>query len=165
MRMRPSGTTQTASGAKAVETNRRQEVVRLYSNLVTGAENVLQLRGKATSTRRPPERTRWRQAQVRVEPHEADALAKAYTEGKAIKELARTYGAHRLTVTSTLRRLGVELRQKGLTAEQVIEASRLYPDGWSLARLAQRYGVHDMTVRRYLLLAGVVMRAPHQRRK
>jgi hypothetical protein len=69
-----------------------------------------------------------------------------------------------VTVTSLLRRHGVELRQVGLTAEQVAEARRLYPEGWSLARLAERYNVDDMTVRPYLLLAGVVMRSPKERR-
>jgi hypothetical protein len=67
-------------------------------------------------------------------------------------------------VTAILHRLDVDLRQRGLTDEQVAEACRLYPEGWSLARLAERYDVDDMTVRRYLLLAGVVMRSPHERR-
>jgi hypothetical protein len=61
-------------------------------------------------------------------------------------------------VTTILQRLGVELRQKGLSDEEVGEACRLYPEGWSLVRLAERYDVTDTTVRRYLLLAGVVMR-------
>jgi hypothetical protein len=60
--------------------------------------------------------------------------------------------------------MGVDLRQRGLTDEQLAESCRLYPEGWSLARLAERYDVEDMTVRRYLLLEGVVMRSPHERR-
>jgi hypothetical protein len=66
-------------------------------------------------------------------------------------------------VTAIRHRLGVDLRQRGLTDERVAEACRLYPEGWSLARLAERYGVDDMTVRRHLLLVGVVMRSPHVR--
>jgi hypothetical protein len=81
-----------------------------------------------------------------------------------MKELDERFGIHRTTVTAVLQRLGVELRQFGLSDEQVDEACRLYPEGWSLARLAQRNDVTDMTVRPYLLLAGVVMRSPHERR-
>jgi hypothetical protein len=87
----------------------------------------------------------------------------AYRGGKTIKELAGTYGVHRVTVASLLRRHGVELRQVGLTPEQVREACCLYPQGWSLALLADRYDVDDMTVRRYLLLAGVKMRTRNGR--
>jgi lambda repressor-like predicted transcriptional regulator len=137
--------------------------VRLYSNPKVELETVLHLLDKAASARRSHERTTSRQAQVRLNPHQADALAAAYLDGTTIKELAGRYGIHRLTAASMLRRLGVERRRAGLTDEQVTEACRLYPEGWSLARLAERYGVDDMTVRRYLLLAGVVMRSPHVR--
>jgi hypothetical protein len=66
----------------------------------------------------------------------------AYREGKATKELARRFAIDRATVTVVLQRLGVELRQKGLSDEQATEARRLYPEGWSLARLAERYDCH-----------------------
>jgi DNA-binding GntR family transcriptional regulator len=77
----------------------------------------------------------------------------AYRAGKATTELAERFGIQRITVAAVLQRLGVELRQFGLSDEQVAEARRL----------AQRYDVTDMTVRRYLLLAGVVIRSPHER--
>jgi len=101
--------------------------------------------------------------QVRLDAQQANDLAIAYRSGKATKELSGQFGIHRATVTAILRRLGVDLRQRGLTDEQVAEACRLYPEGWSLARLAERYDVDDMTVRRYLLLAGIVIRAQHER--
>jgi lambda repressor-like predicted transcriptional regulator len=139
------------------------EVVQLYSNLLPGPETMVQLRVKAAATARSRDRLPCRQSQVRLDPHQANALAVAYRAGKAIKELAAWFGIHRATVTAVLQRLGVELGQSGLSDAQVAEACRLYPDGWSLARLAERYDVTDMTVRRYLLLAGVVMRSPHDR--
>ena len=141
------------------------ELVRLYSNPKAELETLPKLLVKATSSPRPHERTTSRQAQVRLDPHEAKALAMSYRAGNLTKELAARFGIHRATVTAVLQRLGVELRQRGLTDEQVVEACRLYPEGWSLARIAERYDVDDMTVRRNLLFAGVVMRSPHERRR
>jgi lambda repressor-like predicted transcriptional regulator len=126
---------------------------------------VLKLLVRATSSPRTRERPTSRQAQVRLDHYQANALAAAYRDGKTINELADRYGIHRVTTASLLRRLGVERRRVGLSDEQVDEASRLYPEGWSLARLAERYGVNDMTVRQYLLLGGVEMRSPHERCK
>jgi hypothetical protein len=140
------------------------ELVHPYSNLLARTETMLQLPVKATATLRPREQPASRQAHVRLEPHQANALARAYRSGKATKELATLFGVRRATVTAVLQRLGVEPRQIGLSDEQVAEAPRRYPEGWSLARLAERYNVDDMTMRRYLLLAGVVMRSPNERR-
>jgi DNA invertase Pin-like site-specific DNA recombinase len=139
------------------------ELVHAYSNLLPGSASLLRLRVKASSARRQRERRPSRQSQVRLEPHQADALARAYRAGGATKELAARFGIHRGTVTAVLQRLGVEPRKRGLDDEQTAEACRLYAKGWSLARLAERYDVADMTVRRYLLFAGVVMRSPHDR--
>lgn len=139
------------------------ELVRLYSNPKAGLEALPKLLGRARSTARTYERTAARQVQVRLDAQQANDLAIAYRSGKATKELAGRFGIHRATVTAILRRLGVDLRQQGLTDEQVAEACRLYPEGWSLARLAERFDVDDMTVRRYLLLTGIVIRAPHDR--
>jgi hypothetical protein len=137
--------------------------VRLYSNPKAELEALPKLLGRARSTARTYERTAARQVQVRLDAQQANDLAIAYRSGKATKELSGQFGIHRATVTAILRRLGVDLRQRGLTDEQVAEACCLYPEGWSLARLAERYDVDDMTVRRYLLLAGIVIRAQHER--
>jgi len=103
------------------------ELVHAYSNPKAGLEILPKLLVKATSTRRPPERPTSRQAQVRLDPYEANAVAAAYRNGETIKELAGRYGIHRVTAASMLRRLGVERRRAGLSDEQVDEASRLYP--------------------------------------
>jgi hypothetical protein len=139
------------------------ELVHLYSNPKAGLESLPKLLARATSTSRQRDRFAARQVQIRLNAHQANELAVAYTAGKATKELAERFGIHRATVTAVLQRLGVGPRMRGLSDEQVAEACRLYPDGWSLARLAERYGVTDMTVRRYLLLAGVIIRSPHER--
>lgn len=141
------------------------ELVHAYSNPTVRIETLLQLLIRATSARRPGGHPVSIQTQVRLNPAQANALVTAYTAGDATIELAARFGIHRATVTAILHRLGVDLRQRGLTDEQVAEACQLYPEGWSLARLAERYDVDDMTVRRYLLLAGVVMRSPRERRR
>ena len=105
------------------------EVVRLYSNPGAGLETLPKLLVKATSARRPGERPAPRQAQVRLDVHQANELAMAYRAGKATKELAERFGIHRATVTAVLQRRSVEPRQKGLSDEQVAEACRLYPEG------------------------------------
>jgi hypothetical protein len=140
------------------------ELVHAYSNPHSGLKTLPKLLVKATSSLRSQERPASWQTQVRLDPHQAQELAAAYRDGNATKDLAVRFGIHRATVTAVLQRLGVDLRQRGLTDEQVAEVCRLYPEGWSLARLAERYDVDDMTVRRYLLLEGVVMRSPHERR-
>src|SRR5215211_7278466 len=148
---------------RTFEQQRRVELVHAYSNPRAELQTLLHLLVKATSAPRPREQPTPRQSQIRLESHQANALAAAYSNGKTIRELARHFGIHRATVTTILEQNGVERRQVGLSEEQTAEACRLYPEGWSLARLADRYGVDDMTVRRYLLQSGVAMRSPHER--
>jgi DNA-binding CsgD family transcriptional regulator len=89
--------------------------VHLYSNPPAGLETLPKLLVRAISTPRPRERQAARQAQVRLDTHRANELAMAYRAGKAMKELAERFGIHRTTVTAVLQRLGVELRQFGLS--------------------------------------------------
>jgi lambda repressor-like predicted transcriptional regulator len=137
--------------------------VRLYSNPPAAVETLPKLLVRAISAPRRHTRPMSRQAQVRLNSVQAKELTAAYRAGMTIKELAQRYGVHRTTVSTMLRRSNVELRQRGLAASEVTEATRLFQRGWSLARLGARYAVDDMTVRRYLLLAGVVMRSPKGR--
>jgi lambda repressor-like predicted transcriptional regulator len=117
---------------------------------------------EAPSARRPRGRPVSRQKQIRLDFHQATALAAAYRDGKKINELAQQYGVHRTTVSALLRRFDVELREQELAASEVTTAARLYELGWSLPRLGQRFRVDDMTVRRALLAVGMTMRSPHE---
>jgi hypothetical protein len=81
-----------------------------------------------------------------------------------VKELAQRFGIHRVTVTTLLRRHGVELRRAGLVPHDIPMAARLYSQGWSLARLGSKYSVDPATVWRALRAAGVEMRSPNARR-
>jgi len=110
------------------------EFLRHYSNPKAGLEGLPKLLVRATTTPRTRDQPTARQAQVRLDAHQANKLAMAYRAGQATTELAERVGIQRTTVTAVLQRLGVELRQFGLSDEQVAEARRLYPEGWSLAR-------------------------------
>jgi DNA-directed RNA polymerase specialized sigma24 family protein len=77
-------------------------------------------------------------------------LIKAYGEQASVKELAQSFGIHRVTVTALLRRHRVELRLAGLGPEEIQAAARLHSEGWSLARLGEKFGVDPATVWRAL---------------
>ena len=50
---------------------------------------------------------------------EVSQLIKAYGEQASVKELAQSFGIHRVTVTALLRRHRVELRLAGLGPEEI----------------------------------------------
>jgi hypothetical protein len=137
--------------------------MRLYLNPPGRQNRLLRVRREAASEQRLPARPAPRQSQHRLDGQALAELIAGYREGAKIKELARWFGIHRNTVTDLLVRHGIELRQVGLSPNQVRDACRLYRDGWSLAKLGDKFGVDDMTVRRYLLLADVAIRSPHER--
>jgi hypothetical protein len=105
------------------------ELVHAYSNLLTHAETLLQLRVKASSPRPAGGPKRHRQHQRRLRESEVEELIAAYEQLEPVKELAELFGIHRTTVTTILQRLGVELRQKGLSDEQVGEPAASTPRG------------------------------------
>jgi DNA-directed RNA polymerase specialized sigma24 family protein len=86
-----------------------------------------------------------------------------YHAGAKLRELGAQFGIHPETAGLLLRRNGVEMRLKGLSAEQETEAELLYASGLSLRRVGQRLGVDGETVRRVLVSRGVRMRDTHGR--
>jgi hypothetical protein len=141
------------------------ELMVAYSNPTGITHRLREALSLALSSPRTKKHARRYQYQKRLIEPQIKLLIDDYLAGAQVKTLAKSYGVHRTTVTNTLIKYGVTLRQVGLTKQQVSEACALYPAGWSLARLAERYDVDDMTVRRYLLLEGVTMRSPHERPK
>jgi hypothetical protein len=93
---------------------------------------------------------------------EITELIKKYEQHASVTELAQRFGIHRLTVTSLLKRHGVQLRRTGLEPSEVQTAANLYTQGWSLTRLGMRFGVDSTTVWRVLRGAAVAMRPPNQ---
>jgi DNA-binding CsgD family transcriptional regulator len=75
-----------------------------------------------------------------------------------MKDLARTFGIHRVTVSAHLRQHGVSIRGQGLDAKHVPEAAHLYEDGWFSLRLAEKFGVTPNTVLTALRNVGVQIR-------
>ena len=140
------------------------ELVRLYSKQEAEAARLRSLRSAASSPRPAERPNRSRQRQRRLSVTEVAELIKEYESQVPVKDLAKKFGVHRLTVTAHLQRHGVELRQVGLAPEDITTAALLYGQGWSLARLGERYSVDSTTVWRALRAAGVEMRSSSQRR-
>jgi hypothetical protein len=107
-------------------THHMVELERLYSNPAADADH-LRLVLSATATPRPPEgpKRHRRQRQHRLSMTEITKLIKKYEQQVPVKDLAKQFGIHRLTVTTLLRRHGVELRRSGLEPAEVQTATRL----------------------------------------
>jgi hypothetical protein len=60
---------------------------------------------------------------------EATELIAAYKDHEPVHRLVQRFGIHRVTVTATLRRHGVELRRTGLAPDELPAAARLYGEG------------------------------------
>ena len=140
------------------------ELVRLYSNPEAEARRLRRVQSAASSPRPADGSRQPRQHQRRLSMTEATELIKEYEQHASIKDLAKQFGIHRLTVTALVRRHGVELRRTGLAKEDIAAAASLYGQGWSLTKLGAKYGVDSTTVWRALRAAGVVMRSSSHRR-
>lgn len=101
----------------------------------------------------------------RLNEQEQATLAQDYVGGMTVYQLATKFGISRDTISKHLKRLGVEMRNAGLTEEQIDEAVRLYSDGWSAQRIGDRLGAYPQTMRRRLLERGVRMRDTHGRER
>jgi lambda repressor-like predicted transcriptional regulator len=106
---------------------------------------------------RPP-----KQGQTRLDPEGVAQLVASYQAGGRVKQLARQFGIHRLTVTSILQREGVTVRRRGIHPDDLPEVTRLYQDGWALAGLAVKFDVSPSTVTNTLRRAGVPTRRSRQ---
>ncbi|MHA3019674.1 hypothetical protein ACXPWS_05315 [Mycobacterium sp. BMJ-28] len=138
-----------------------------YSNHVSTGQGLFELltsaRSEAKRSAPRPVVTRPAPRTKRLTSDETADLCRRYVAGRAAFELARDFGIHPTTVTATLKREGVEIRQRGLTDEQIDEAEKLYRDGQSLARIGQHFRVDHGTVWCQLKKRGVKMRDTHGR--
>lgn len=95
-------------------------------------------------------------AQTFLTAVEVDALVGDYLAGMSVKSLAETYGIHRATVCTHLRRRNVPTRRPGMVLDEKAEAVRLARAGVSVRAIARRMGVDRKAVRRSLVEACVI---------
>jgi hypothetical protein len=114
------------------------ELVRLYSKQEAEAARLRSLRSAASSPRPAERPNRSRQRQRHLSVTEVAELIKEYESQVPLKDLARKFGVHRLTVTACLQRHGVALRQVGPAPEDITTAALLYDgDGVTFAPLVE----------------------------
>ncbi|MFB6718683.1 helix-turn-helix domain-containing protein [Kribbella sp. NPDC056345] len=94
----------------------------------------------------------------RFTPEQLGELVAAYEAGATPAELGRQYGISHTGIPRLLERLGVTLRKRGLSDDELVEATRLYESGLSLVRIGSKLSKDPSTVRNYLRRAGVKMR-------
>ena len=102
--------------------------MRHYWNPRAGLEGLPKLLARATSASRPRERPAARQAQVRLDAHQANKLAMAYGDGNAVKDLAELFGIHRTTVTAVLQparasSASTDSRKAGFDATHLVQSA------------------------------------------
>ncbi|MFF3566900.1 hypothetical protein ACFYXQ_03865 [Nocardia jiangxiensis] len=99
----------------------------------------------------------------RLDDGQIRELIAGYEGGATVYELGARFGIERRTVSEILRRHGVPMRRKGLSAEQIDDAIHLYSLGWSLARVGQHLGADPTTVLAKLRQRGIPTRDAHGR--
>ena len=80
----------------------------------------------------------------------AAALVADYEAGATVYQLAEQYGVHRQTVSRILKRSGVTLRHRTLTADQIAEVRSAHEAGEPIYTIATRLGVQPNTIRKLL---------------
>lgn len=87
----------------------------------------------ATAPSTPSTPGRPRRARQLTETQTRELIA-GYESGSTVYEPANQFGIDRRTVSAIFHRRGVPMRRRGLTEEQIDDATRLYAHhGWSLA--------------------------------
>lgn len=92
--------------------------------------------------------------QTFLSTRQVDDLVAMYQRGDKVQDIAYHFGIHRKTALAHLKRRSVQLRNRGLTTEQKVQAVRLYQEGLSLRRISRQFGAGDDTIRRAVVAAG-----------
>lgn len=87
-----------------------------------------------------------------------------YEAGEPSTALAYKFRISKGSVIRLLREAGVQIRNQGLTREQIGQAAELYESGLSLSKIGTQFGVDPTTVHRQLRKCGVKLRDTHGRR-
>jgi hypothetical protein len=86
-----------------------------------------------------------------------------YIAGDPTTVLMERYALGKGTVLGLLRRAGVQLRNQGLSPNDLPRAIALYESGLSFKDVADNFACDAETVRKSLRAAGVEIRAPWER--
>jgi lambda repressor-like predicted transcriptional regulator len=82
----------------------------------------------------------------------------AYKSGTSMRELAKTFGCHRVTIGNKLKSAGIKLHGIPASKGQIDEMVRLYESRLSLANVGEQVGVSANTVLRHLRQQGIEIR-------
>lgn len=96
-----------------------------------------------------------------LDPDQVQMLIQGYTAGATTYELSDLFGVDRRTVSAILHQHDVPMRRRGLSPNQVDEASHLYRLDWSLARVGEHLDVDPTTVLNTLRQRDVRTRDTH----
>lgn len=137
--------------------------VRSYSNQVLAGQRLSALlaeaRAEAEGGVERPSKVLPDQARRLTDVEKAE-LARDYVRGMTVYELAAKYAVQRQTVSAHLKRLGVAMRQQGLSEVHVDRAVELYEqERLTLKQVGAKLGADAGTVRLALIRRGVKMRA------
>ena len=130
-----------------------------YSNpdIVARLRRVLAGEGRDRVSDRPVPSLR--QKQTRLTELQRSEVVRRYAAGESANDLAVEFGVDRRTLTSHLRRAGVDVRDRVIDQMDVAEAEQLYVSGLSLARVGEQLGMSAGTVLTAFRSAGIVTRA------
>ncbi len=95
---------------------------------------------------------------LRLNTGQVAELIKRYEAGDTVYQLAAHFDIRRATVSSILKKAGIQLRLRPPTPLVIADMVRLYESGLSLAAVSQCLHFDPTTVLRYLRLEGVVTR-------
>lgn len=105
------------------------------------------------------------QTQKRLSNTEIAQMIAAYNAGASMRDLAKQFGCHKITISNRLKNAGVKLHGVPANKKQIDEMVRLYESGLSLADTGKRVGVSANTVLRYLRQRRIETRDPHEQTK
>ena len=88
------------------------------------------------------------QRQVRLPDAAVSQLARDYSAGATVTELAKQFGIHRTTVMDHLRRQGVPKQGRRLSHEQIRQAKYMRNMGMSYEAIGRAFGVDGETIKR-----------------
>jgi DNA-directed RNA polymerase specialized sigma24 family protein len=90
-------------------------------------------------------------------------MIEGYQAGQTLKELGKTFGVSRTTVSSILKREGIQIRNQSLGPEAINLAVELYISGLSLVEVGKQLECDPSTVRLALIAADEPRRDTHGR--